>query len=94
MSAVRAVEPPNQARPGMLAGHMTFRCVTTVPNSLLKVSVDIISGTGHTVQRRERESKRECQRKRERERVQKSRKGGGREIDGKKVIKEEARKDK
>lgn len=31
--AVRAVEPPNQGRPGMLSGHMISLCVMTVPNS-------------------------------------------------------------
>lgn len=65
MSAARAVGPPNQAKPGMLSGHMTFRCVTTVPNSSLKVSVDFISGTGHAVQRGERVSEQESKGKSE-----------------------------
>lgn len=38
MFAVRVVEPLNLGSPGMPSGHMTSPCVTTVPNSLLKVS--------------------------------------------------------
>ncbi len=39
--AVRVVEPLNLGSPGMPSGHMTSPCVTTVPNSLLKVSESV-----------------------------------------------------
>lgn len=44
--AARVAEPQNRESPGMPSGRMTFPCVMTVPNCLLKVSDTLLACSG------------------------------------------------